>query len=107
MLVQRVVTELGLAPESRVPELQAGWDHCERPVPTASHQRQIGNQLLSTRSRERSVETMQKCRSINPALGSRAFAPAPRVQVQFQRRNLQDVAITRTGRPVLKVQGGR
>ncbi|KAJ5679772.1 NADH-ubiquinone oxidoreductase 40 kDa subunit [Penicillium macrosclerotiorum] len=50
---------------------------------------------------------MQKCRSINPALGSRAFVPAPRVQVQFQRRNLQDVAITRTGKPVLKVQGGR
>jgi NADH dehydrogenase (ubiquinone) 1 alpha subcomplex subunit 9 len=50
---------------------------------------------------------MHKSRSINPALGSRAFAPALRVQVQSQRRNLQDVAITRTGRPLLKVQGGR
>jgi hypothetical protein len=63
--------------------------------------------LLSTRSRDSHVEAMQKCRSINPALGSRAIGPAPRVQVQVQRRNLQDVAITRTGKPILKVQGGR
>lgn len=50
---------------------------------------------------------MQKTRAINTALGSRAFAPAPRVQLHFQRRNLQDVSITRTGKPILKVQGGR
>ncbi|RAH46110.1 NAD(P)-binding protein [Aspergillus brunneoviolaceus CBS 621.78] len=40
-------------------------------------------------------------------MASRAFVPAPRVQFQVQRRNLQDVAITRTGKPILKVQGGR
>ncbi|KAJ5976236.1 NADH-ubiquinone oxidoreductase 40 kDa subunit [Penicillium waksmanii] len=50
---------------------------------------------------------MQKSRTIQSALGSRAFTPIPRVQVQFQRRNIQDVAISRTGRPILKVQGGR
>ncbi|RHZ69404.1 NADH-ubiquinone oxidoreductase 40 kDa subunit [Aspergillus turcosus] len=50
---------------------------------------------------------MQKCRAVNSALGSRAFVPAARVQFQVQRRNLQDVAITRTGKPILKVQGGR
>lgn len=50
---------------------------------------------------------MQKSRAINSALGSRAFNPTPRVQLHFQRRNLQDVAITRTGKPLLKVQGGR
>ncbi|KAJ5659873.1 NADH-ubiquinone oxidoreductase 40 kDa subunit [Penicillium longicatenatum] len=50
---------------------------------------------------------MQKSRAFNSTLGSRAFAPAPRVSVHFQRRNLQDVAITRTGKPILKVQGGR
>ncbi|KAF7155172.1 hypothetical protein CNMCM5623_006599 [Aspergillus felis] len=50
---------------------------------------------------------MQKCRAVNSALGSRAFVPAPRVQFHVQRRNLQDVAITRTGKPILKVQGGR
>ncbi|KAF7591370.1 hypothetical protein BBP40_001596 [Aspergillus hancockii] len=49
---------------------------------------------------------MQKCRAVNSALGSRAFVPAPQVQ-QVQRRNLQDVAITRTGKPIVKVQGGR
>ena len=53
------------------------------------------------------IEAMQKTRAINTALGSRAFAPAPRVQLHFQRRNLQDVSITRTGKPILKVQGGR
>ncbi|BCR83110.1 complex I NDUFA9 subunit family protein [Aspergillus chevalieri] len=51
--------------------------------------------------------TMQKCRAVNSALGSKAFVPAPRVQFQAQRRFLQDVAITRTGKPILKVQGGR
>ncbi|OQE24674.1 hypothetical protein PENSTE_c007G05884 [Penicillium steckii] len=50
---------------------------------------------------------MQKSRTIQSALGSRAFAPSPRVQVHLQRRSIQDVAITRTGRPILKVQGGR
>ncbi|KAJ5125312.1 copper/iron-regulated glutamine amidotransferase [Penicillium atrosanguineum] len=50
---------------------------------------------------------MQKSRAINSALGSRAFAPTPRVTVMIQRRSLQDVAISRTGRPILKVQGGR
>lgn len=51
--------------------------------------------------------TMQKCRAVNSALGSKAFVPAPRIQFQAQRRFLQDVAITRTGKPILKVQGGR
>ncbi|PLN77315.1 putative NADH-ubiquinone oxidoreductase 39 kDa subunit [Aspergillus taichungensis] len=50
---------------------------------------------------------MQKCRAANSILGSRAFVPAPRVQSQLQRRSLQDVAITRTGKPILKVPGGR
>ncbi|KKK24000.1 putative NADH-ubiquinone oxidoreductase 39 kDa subunit [Aspergillus ochraceoroseus] len=50
---------------------------------------------------------MQKCRAVNPVLGSKAFVPTPRVQSQVQRRNLQDVTITRTGKPLLKVQGGR
>lgn len=49
---------------------------------------------------------MQKCRAINPVLGSRTFVPT-RVQFQAQRRFLQDVSITRTGKPLLKVQGGR
>lgn len=50
---------------------------------------------------------MHKTRAINSALGPRAFAPAPRLSVQFQRRTLQDVSISRTGKPILKVQGGR
>ncbi|OQD74498.1 hypothetical protein PENDEC_c010G04626 [Penicillium decumbens] len=50
---------------------------------------------------------MHKSRAINSALGARAFAPTPRVTVMFQRRSLQDVAISRTGHPILKVQGGR
>ena len=50
---------------------------------------------------------MEKCRAINSALGSRAFGPAPKFQFQIQRRSLQDIAITRTGKPILKVQGGR
>ncbi|BDD55633.1 NADH-ubiquinone oxidoreductase 40 kDa subunit [Monascus purpureus] len=50
---------------------------------------------------------MQKCRAINPGLGSRALGPASRLQFQIQRRNIQDVAITRTGKPILKVPGGR
>ncbi|PWY64913.1 complex I NDUFA9 subunit family protein [Aspergillus neoniger CBS 115656] len=40
-------------------------------------------------------------------MGARAFVPAPKIRFQIQRRNLQDVAITRTGKPILKVQGGR
>ncbi|KAJ5217403.1 hypothetical protein N7468_010411 [Penicillium chermesinum] len=52
-------------------------------------------------------ETMQKSRVMNSALGARSFAPAPRVSVHIQRRNLQDVAITRTGKPIVRVQGGR
>lgn len=53
---------------------------------------------------------MQRCRAISGAWGSRVFTPAPtttRVQFYVQRRNIQDVAITRTGKPILKVQGGR
>lgn len=64
--------------------------------------------LPSTRwSRKTLSETMQKSRAIHSALGSRVSAPTPRISVQFQRRSLQDVAITRTGKPILKVQGGR
>ncbi|KAJ9223642.1 hypothetical protein DTO169C6_3994 [Paecilomyces variotii] len=52
---------------------------------------------------------MQKSRAISSA--SRAFAPAPinaRAQFQLQqRRSIQDVSITRTGKPIIKVQGGR
>ncbi|KAL4743611.1 hypothetical protein BDV11DRAFT_201791 [Aspergillus similis] len=48
---------------------------------------------------------MQKSRAINPVLGSRAFVPNPRIQFQAQRRFLQDITITRTGKPLLKVQG--
>ncbi|KAL2865525.1 uncharacterized protein BJX67DRAFT_373157 [Aspergillus lucknowensis] len=48
---------------------------------------------------------MQKCRVVNSTLGSRAVVPTPRVRFQVQRRNLQDVTITRTGKPILKVQG--
>ncbi|KAL6239119.1 hypothetical protein BDW75DRAFT_227469 [Aspergillus navahoensis] len=48
---------------------------------------------------------MQKSRAINPVLGSRAFIPTPHVQFQAQRRFLQDITITRTGKPLLKVQG--
>ncbi|KAJ5544563.1 hypothetical protein N7535_007040 [Penicillium sp. DV-2018c] len=50
---------------------------------------------------------MQKTRTLHSALGSRPFAPLPRVQLQFQRNVHQDVRITRTGKPILKVQGGR
>ncbi|KAF9885171.1 hypothetical protein FE257_000620 [Aspergillus nanangensis] len=51
---------------------------------------------------------MQQCRAVNSALGSKTFVPTTaRVQFHQQRRNLQDVAITRTGKPILKVQGGR
>lgn len=50
---------------------------------------------------------MQRCRAINPGLGSRALGPASRLQFQIQRRDIQDVAITRTGKPILKVPGGR
>lgn len=50
---------------------------------------------------------MQKSRAINSALGARPLAPAPRIQTHAQRRFLQDIAISRTGRPILKVQGGR
>ncbi|WEW60636.1 Protein-lysine N-methyltransferase efm5 [Emydomyces testavorans] len=54
---------------------------------------------------------MQKCRAVQGALGSKAFiSPAPssaRLQPHIQRRNVQDVFITRTGTPIIKVQGGR
>ncbi|EHA18511.1 NADH-ubiquinone oxidoreductase 40 kDa subunit, mitochondrial [Aspergillus awamori] len=50
---------------------------------------------------------MQTSRAVNSAMGARAFVPAPKIRFQIQRRNLQDVAITRTGKPILKVQGGR
>lgn len=53
---------------------------------------------------------MQKCRAFNGALGRKALVPAPvnrSVQFQLQQRNIQDVHITRTGKPILKVQGGR
>ncbi|KAL1975039.1 hypothetical protein VTN31DRAFT_5243 [Thermomyces dupontii] len=43
-------------------------------------------------------------------MGARALAPAPasaRVRLHMQQRNIQDVHITRTGKPILKVQGGR
>ncbi|OKL61080.1 hypothetical protein UA08_03794 [Talaromyces atroroseus] len=66
--------------------------------------------LVVRQSSEASRPTMQKCRAFNGALGRKALAPTPsnlRVQFQAQRRNLQDVHITRTGKPILKIQGGR
>ncbi|KAG5297167.1 NADH-ubiquinone oxidoreductase [Histoplasma ohiense] len=54
---------------------------------------------------------MQKCRAVQSVLGSRAAVTTPlppvRAQPHIQRRNIQDVYITRTGTPILKVQGGR
>ncbi|EER23398.1 NADH-ubiquinone oxidoreductase 40 kDa subunit [Coccidioides posadasii str. Silveira] len=54
---------------------------------------------------------MQKCRAVQGALGSKAFRPSPtsssRLQPYTQKRNVQDVFITRTGTPIIKVQGGR
>lgn len=42
-------------------------------------------------------------RNVNPSL-TRAF---PKPAVATQRRNLQDVAITRTGKPIIRIAGGR
>ena len=56
------------------------------------------------------LPAMQKCRAFHSAMGARALAPAPasaRVRLHMQQRNIQDVHITRTGKPILKVQGGR
>lgn len=53
---------------------------------------------------------MQKCRAVQGALGSRAFLSPPataRIQPHVQRRFIQDVYVTRTGSPIIKVQGGR
>ncbi|KAL1956210.1 hypothetical protein VTO42DRAFT_7557 [Malbranchea cinnamomea] len=53
---------------------------------------------------------MQKSRAVQGALGSKAFLSPPvttRFQPHIQRRNIQDVYITRTGTPIIKVQGGR
>ncbi|KAF3900666.1 NADH-ubiquinone oxidoreductase subunit [Trichophyton interdigitale] len=53
---------------------------------------------------------MQKCRAVQSALSPKAALPisAPvRAQPHIQRRNIQDVFITRTGSPIIKVQGGR
>ncbi|KAJ5700691.1 hypothetical protein N7455_012559, partial [Penicillium solitum] len=72
----------------------------------AHHHALLGNTPLQFAGLERYTqpETMQKSRTINTALGARPFVPVPRVQLQFQ-RNLQDVRITRTGKPLVKVQG--
>ncbi|KAM5475265.1 Protein-lysine N-methyltransferase efm5 [Microsporum audouinii] len=53
---------------------------------------------------------MQKCRVVQSALSSKAALPLStpvRAQPHVQRRNIQDVFITRTGSPIIKVQGGR
>lgn len=53
---------------------------------------------------------MQKCRAVQSALSPKAALPLStpvRAQPHIQRRNLQDVFITRTGNPIIKVQGGR
>jgi NADH dehydrogenase (ubiquinone) 1 alpha subcomplex subunit 9 len=53
---------------------------------------------------------MEKGRALKSVLASRPFVPAPTVhysKVQRQRRNIQDVHITRTGMAITKVQGGR
>ncbi|OAL75395.1 NADH-ubiquinone oxidoreductase 40 kDa subunit, mitochondrial [Trichophyton violaceum] len=53
---------------------------------------------------------MQKCRAVQSALSSKAALPIStpvRAQPHIQRRNIQDVFITRTGSPIIKVQGGR
>ncbi|KAI1971865.1 Protein-lysine N-methyltransferase efm5 [Ophidiomyces ophidiicola] len=54
---------------------------------------------------------MQKCRAVQGALGSKTFLSPPstytRLQPHVQRRNVQDVFVTRTGTPMIKIQGGR
>ncbi|MCJ1373815.1 NADH-ubiquinone oxidoreductase 40 kDa subunit [Loxospora ochrophaea] len=56
---------------------------------------------------------MQKCLTAPAAAsnGLRATAkpikPRRTARTAFQQRNLQDVAITRTGKPIIRVQGGR
>ncbi|PGH26613.1 NADH-ubiquinone oxidoreductase 40 kDa subunit, mitochondrial [Polytolypa hystricis UAMH7299] len=51
---------------------------------------------------------MQKCRAVQGALGSKVLTspPTARLQSRVQQRNIQDVFITRTGTPIIKVQGG-
>ncbi|KAK2757700.1 NADH-ubiquinone oxidoreductase 40 kDa subunit [Arachnomyces sp. PD_36] len=52
---------------------------------------------------------MQQCRAIHGNWGSALASPLKsRALVQpAQRRGLQDVSITRTGKPIIRVQGGR
>ncbi|EEP80586.1 NADH-ubiquinone oxidoreductase 40 kDa subunit [Uncinocarpus reesii 1704] len=54
---------------------------------------------------------MQKCRAVQGAFGSKAILAPPassaRLQPHVQKRSLQDIFITRTGTPIIKVQGGR
>ncbi|KAK5060987.1 NADH-ubiquinone oxidoreductase 40 kDa subunit [Exophiala bonariae] len=47
---------------------------------------------------------MQSCRPTTLALRAAARSSRPRT---IQRRNLQDIAITRTGKPIIRSQGGR
>lgn len=52
---------------------------------------------------------MQKSLALPISSGLRAVRQCPRpaqVSVTFQ-RGLQDVSITRTGKPIIRVQGGR
>ncbi|RMZ88087.1 hypothetical protein DV736_g4683, partial [Chaetothyriales sp. CBS 134916] len=49
--------------------------------------------------------TMQTCQTSTGAL--RAARLSPKFSTGVQCRNLQDVSITRTGKPIIRVQGGR
>jgi len=50
---------------------------------------------------------MQACPPTTTTLALRAAARTCRSKPSQQRRNLQDIAITRTGKPILRTQGGR
>lgn len=54
-------------------------------------------------------EAMQRCWACQPANGFRALGKVPKMHngsLVF-RRGLQDVTISRTGKPIMRIQGGR
>ncbi|RMZ75718.1 hypothetical protein DV738_g5334, partial [Chaetothyriales sp. CBS 135597] len=53
----------------------------------------------------RPAATMQTCQASAGAL--RAVRLSPSLRTPVQRRNLQDISITRTGKPIIRVPGGR
>ncbi|RMZ85804.1 hypothetical protein DV737_g387, partial [Chaetothyriales sp. CBS 132003] len=54
----------------------------------------------------RPAATMQTCQASTGA-ALRAGRLSPKLRTAAQRRNLQDISITRTGKPIIRVQGGR